>query len=110
MQFLYNSGMEFLLTNNVPIFICVAGGQIVVGIMILSTIIMRHLWEGLMPYSLLCSILLGVIVIISHFGVLESYFIIDDSITAGLILLQLTLCVLYPINIIKKNEAEPFSV
>jgi hypothetical protein len=102
--------MEVLLTNNVPIFIGAAGALIVVSGMILSSILMIHLWEGLMPYSLLLSILLGVLVIISQSGVFESRFVVDDALASALILLQLILSVLYPLDITKKFESEPGAI
>ena len=101
--------MEVLLTNNVPIFIGAAGALIAVSGMILSSILMKHLWEGLMPYSLLLSILLGVLVIISQSGV-ESRFVVDDALASALILLQLILSVLYPLDITKKFESEPGAI
>ena len=99
--------MEVLLTNNVPIFIGVASSLIAVSGMILSTILVKHLWEGLMPYSLLISILLGGLVITFKLGIFEPRFVVDDAITSALILLQLILSVLYPLDIAKKIENEP---
>ena len=107
MKLNYTFLMEIILINNVPIFIGVASVLIVVSGVILAAIILKHLWEGLMPYSLIVSILLGCLVIISRVGVFESRFILDDSLAAGLILLQLTLSVLYPVCIVKKIENEP---
>ena len=102
--------MEFLLTNNVPIFIGVASGLITVSGVILSAIIRKHLWEGLMPYSILFSLLLGVLIIVSRVGVFESHFVVDDALASALIMLQLTLSVLYPLCVIKKIEQEPGSI
>ena len=99
--------MEALLTNNVPIFIGVSSVLIMSSGIILSTIFMKHLWEGLMPYSLLFSILLGGLVIASQLGVFEPRFVVDDALASALILLQLILSVLYPLDITKKIESEP---
>ena len=98
------------MTNNVPIFIGVASVLITVSGMILSAILIKHLWEGLMPYSLLFSILLGGLVIIGQLGIFESRFVVDDALASALLLLQLTLSVLYPISITKKIENEPGAV
>ena len=99
--------MEALLTNNVPIFIGISSVLIMSSGIILSTIFMKHLWEGLMPYSLLFSILLGGLVIASQLGVFEPRFVVDDALASALILLQLILSVLYPLDITKKIESEP---
>ena len=75
--------------------------------MILSAILIKHLWEGLMPYSLLFSILLGGLVITFQLGIFEPHFVVDDAVASALILLQLILSVVYPIDITKKFENEP---
>jgi len=102
--------MEILLTNNVPIFVGVASALIIVSGLILSTILVKHLWQGLMPYSLLFSILLGGIVIASQLGIFEPRFVVDSALASALILLQLILSVLYPLDITKKFESEPGAV
>ena len=99
--------MEVLLTNNVPIFIGVASFLIIVSGTILTMILVKHIWEGIMPYSLLFSILLGGLVIASQSGIFEPRFVVDGALASALILLQLILSVLYPIDIIKKFENEP---
>lgn len=99
--------MEVLLTNSMPIFIGVASSLIAVSGLILSAVLVKHLWEGLMPYSLLVSILLGGLVITFQLGILGPRFFVDDAIASALILLQLILSVLYPIDISKKIENEP---
>ena len=95
------------MNNNVLIFIGVACALITVSGIILVEIYMKHLWEGLMPYSLLFSILLGGIVIACQLGIFEPRFIVDDALASALILLQLILSVLYPLDITKKFEKEP---
>ena len=99
--------MDFLVNNNVLIFIGVACALITVSGIILVEIYMKHLWEGLMPYSLLFSIFLGGLVIASQLGVFEPRFVVDDALASALILLQLILSVLYPLDITKKIESEP---
>ena len=99
--------MDFLVNNNVLIFIGVACALITVSAIILVEIYTKHLWEGLMPYSLLFSILLGGLVIASQLGVFKPSFIVDDALASALILLQLILSVLYPLDITKKFEEEP---
>ena len=99
--------MEVLLTNNIPIFIGVASSLIAVSGMILTSILAKHLWEGFMPYSSLLSILLGGLVITFQLGIFEPGFVVDDALASALILLQLILSVLYPLDITKKSENEP---
>jgi hypothetical protein len=99
--------MDFLVNNNVLIFIGVACALIMVSGIILTEILKKHLWEGVMPYSLLFSILLGGLVIASQSGIFEPRFVVDDAIVSALILLQLILSVLYPLDITKKFENEP---
>lgn len=77
---------------------------ITVSAIILAAIVIKHMWEGLMPYSLIVSILLGVMVILGQTGVFESHFVVDEPLASGLILLQLTLSVLYPASITQKVE------
>jgi hypothetical protein len=94
------------MTDSVAIFIFTGTASVLITVsgIILSAILLKHMWEGLLPYSLIVSILLGAIVILGRLGVFEPYFTVDESLAAGLILLQLTLSVLYPASVTQKVE------
>ena len=94
------------MTDNVAILIFTGTASILITVstIILAAVVSRHMWEGLMPYSLIVSILLGAIVVVGSLGVFESHFIVNESLAAGLVLLQLTLSVLYPASITQKVE------
>ena len=94
------------MTDNVAIFIFTGTASVLITVsgIILSAIVVKHMWEGFMPYSLIVSMLLGFMVILGQLGVFESHFTVDESLAAGLILLQLTLSVLYPASVTQKVE------